>query len=90
MIQNLTSKLMIEDNQLKQIDMYDSIRALRIYITLSLEQRDHFTIMRKKMIDSVKRFMATKIILKQAYVYFNIYMLKSTFFGVGLIEINDK
>ena len=42
------------------------------------------------MIDSIKKLMAMKITLYQVYVYFNMYMLKSVFFGAAIIEINKK
>ena len=42
------------------------------------------------MIDLVKKLVAMKIIPHQAYVYFNMYILKSIFFGVAIIEINEK
>ena len=46
--------------------------------------------MREKLIDSVKKLMMTKITPNQAYVYFNMYMLKSMFFSTGMIKINER
>ena len=46
--------------------------------------------MREKLINSVKKLMLTKITLQQAYIYFNMYMFKSIFFGIGMIKINKR
>ena len=50
---------------------------------------DQFSIMWCKMITSITKLMSTDINLFQAYVYFNIYMLKSVFFSYTVVYLDD-
>ena len=42
-----------------------------------------------KIVTSVKKLMNTELTPYQTYMYFNMYMLKSVFFGGGVIELNQ-
>ena len=57
---------------------------------LKLEWIDQFVIMRKKMITSITKLMNTDINPYQAHVYFNMYMLKSIFFGCAVVHLTNK
>lgn len=43
--------------------------------------------MRRKLIESIKKLMRTELTSHQVHVYFNIYMLKSVFFGCGVVSL---
>ena len=46
--------------------------------------------MKQKIIESVKKLISTKLNATQEFVYFNIYLWKSAYFGGVSIKINNK
>ena len=73
-----------------QIDIKDHIRILGVMITPSLNWTSQFELMQKKMDESVTKLMATSINTQQAYLYFNIYLVTSVYFSVGIIELYNQ
>ena len=87
-IQDYESNMTINSNKIKQLEAAKSVRALGVYLTPSLQQKDQFEVMQQKMVTSIKKSMNTELTPYQTHVYFNIYILKSVFFGRGVIELN--
>jgi len=46
--------------------------------------------MRKKAYKSIIKLMSKNMRMDQAYLYFNIYFMISVYFGLGIIELNEK
>ena len=42
------------------------------------------------MANSVKKLMATEMIVYQVYIYFNIYLIRNIFFRCGVVDITEK
>jgi len=63
---------------------------LGVFITPSLSWKSQFEHIRKKMNESVTKLMATSITTQQAYLYFNIYLISSVYFGAEIISLNKK
>ena len=75
---------------LKQISVEQSIRSLELYMSLSLSLKDHFTIIREKIIKGITKLMRTAMMLYQIHVYFNMYILRSVFFRCAIVELIEK
>ena len=56
---DILCEIIIGDKTITQVSIQNSIQALGVQITLSLEWKDQFSIMRKKMIKSIKKLMRT-------------------------------
>ena len=46
--------------------------------------------MREKTVESVRKLMNTEIKNWQVHTYFNVYVVKSVFFGCGIISLTDE
>jgi hypothetical protein len=46
--------------------------------------------MKTKLKDSIKQVVNTLILHYQAYIYFNMYMVKSVFFGIAIFKLTAK
>ena len=54
-------------------------------MNLELKWNDQLDIMLDKLKSNIKKIMAMDISPFQAYIYFNTYMLKSIYFGTGVM-----
>ena len=68
----------------------DSVRTLGVYMYLVLTWKTQFEVMRKKLHTSITKLMATDMNAHQAAVYYNVCMIKSVFFGCGVITISES
>ena len=89
-IRTLNAQLEVHNKVIEIVDISKSTRTLDVHITFSLNQKDQFEVMRKKLYISIIKLMTTDINLYQAVVYYNAYMIKSMYFGCGIIELSDR
>ena len=61
-----------------------------MYINPSLNFTNQFIIIKQKIANSVKKLIAIEITAYQAYIYFNMYLIRSIFFGYRVVSITDK
>ena len=61
-----------------------------MHINPSLSWDDQFEVMQKKMHISITKMMNTDVNEYQPAVYYNVYMIKSVFFGCGIVELNEQ
>ena len=89
-IMQLEAKIEVHGEQIQLIDVKQSTRTLGVHLTPALNWTGQFEVMRKKLNQSITKIMNMDINSFQACVYFNTYMIKSVFFGCGVIELNQK
>jgi len=68
----------------------ESTRILGVHINPSLSWNDQFEVMRKKLHILITKMMNTDVNTYQAAVYYNVYIIKSIFFGCGIVELNEQ
>ena len=61
-----------------------------MHLTPALSWKGQFEVMRAKMHKSITKIMNMDINSYQALVYYNIYMIRSVFFGCGVIELHPR
>ena len=86
-IEQITAELVVHGEEIKQIDILESTRILGVHITLSLNWKSQFEVMRRKMDSSVSKLVCISINPFQAAIYYNAYMIKSVYFGYGIVEL---
>ena len=69
----------VHNDKMKQIEIKEVIRILRVYFSPTLKWTDQFLVIREKMIELVKKLILTELQSYQCHIYFNIYLLKSVF-----------
>ena len=80
----------VYSEKLTELKCDETIRALGIYINPSLKQEKQFTIMKQKMLQSIAKIMNTNMNTYQIHIYFNMYLVRSVFFGSRIISLNEK
>ena len=90
MIKNVKCEIDINQMSLKQISVEKSIRSLGLHMLPSLSWKDHFTIIREKIIKGIIKLMRMAIKPYQIHVYFNMYILTSVFFRCTTVELMEK
>lgn len=55
----------------------------------NLGWNEQFKEMRRKLVESIKKLMRTQIETYQVHAFFNTYMLKSVFFGCGVVRLSQ-
>ena len=81
---------MVHREKISSVEPSISTRTLGVYINPLLCWKGQFEVMRKKLYILIIKLMNTDINLYQAVVYYNIYMIKSVYFGYGIVELNNK
>ena len=78
-------KIKIHNEQIRQYSYDESFRILGVYMSLNLSWQEQFNKMKEKMTISIKKVIATEMNIHQAHIYFNMYILKSVYFGCRVI-----
>ena len=86
----MSAHLEVHNKIFEMENIHQSIRTLGVHITPTLEWKGQFEVMRKKLHVSITKLMATDINPYQAAIYYNTYMIKSVYFGCGIIELTNK
>ena len=89
-IERVDTKIFVHGQEIKQLEINESTRTLGVHLSPSLCWKGQFEVMRKKLHESITKIMNIDINPYQASVYFNVYMIKSVFFGCGVINLNEK
>jgi len=74
--------------KLKQLGTKDTIRILGLFMNPSLRWDKQYKVMLDKLKQSITTLMSSKINAFQAFIYFNMYMMHSMYFGYCAININ--
>ena len=67
-----------------------STRTLGVYINPSLCWKSQFEMMKRKLQISITKLVNTDINPYQAALYYNAYMIKSVYFGCGIVDLSEK
>ena len=86
----LNATIVVHGETIKAIDVSQSTRTLGVHLNPAISWKGQFEVMRKKMNTSITKMMNMEINSYQAAMYFNVYMIKTVFFGCGIVELNDK
>ena len=89
-IVRLDANIKVHGERIKSIDVHASTRTLGVHLTPALSWKGQFEVMRKKINLSICKIINMDINSYQVYIYFNVYMIKSVFFGYGVIELNSR
>ena len=79
-IVQINTKLEVHQTNIVIINDHESIRILGVYLNLALNWKGQFEVMKKKMHQSIIKFMSLDVNNYQAAIYFNMYIIKSMFF----------
>ena len=74
--------------KLKQLGTKDTIRILGLFMNPSLRWDKQYKVMLDKLKQSITALMSSKINTFQAFIYFNMYMMRSMYFRCYMIDIN--
>ena len=85
-------KVTLEVNRKKitKLNSGDAIRTLGIYMYPSLKWDKQFYIIVKKALEAISKLTNTTIQSHLVFLYFNIYLIKSMYFGYGIISLTDE
>ena len=89
-IERIDTEIVVHGQEIKQLAVDESTRTLGVYLNPTLCWKGQFEIMRKKLHDSITKMMNIELNPYQASVYYHVYMIKSVFFGCGVIQLNEK
>ena len=89
-IVQLEATIEVHKEVIKIIDVHQSTITLGVFMNPALTWKGQFEVMRKKINDSIIKLKNMDINSYQASVYYNIYLIKTVYFGCGIIELNDK
>jgi len=68
-----------------QIKSTEIIRALEVYINPSLTWDKQFKIMKDRTKQSITKLINIDVNTQQVYLYFNMYLIRSVYFGCSII-----
>jgi len=89
-IEEIESEIHTYGKKVKRVKIEKSSKTLGVYITLTLIWKSQFEHMKKKLIQEILKLLQIDLNHHQAGVYYNIYMLMSTYFGSRVIDLNEK
>ena len=89
-IKNINKKMIIHDRELKQLQPEDTERMLGIYMNPALKNNKQFLIIKEKLLESIIKLMRIEMNAFQAFIYFNMYMVRSVYFGTGIMDISQS
>ena len=89
-IENTANKLTVHGKDVEQLKVEHSVRTLGVWMSPYLMWNDQFEVMRKKMYESARKLMNAEIKTWQVHIYFHIYVIKSVFFGCGVVNLSDE
>ena len=89
-IKQVETKLFVHGERIVCVEPTKSTGTLGVHINPLLSWDDQFEVMRKKLHISITKMINTDVNAYQAAVYYNVYMIKSVFFGCGIVELNEQ
>ena len=89
-IENAKNTLKVHGKEVEQLQVNKSVRTLGAWMAPSLEWKGQFEVMRNKLLESMRKLINKEIKMWQVHVYYHIYMIKSVFFGYGVVKLNEK
>ena len=82
--------LTVHETKVKQLKVNECARTLGVTMGPSIQWKSQFEVMRRKLNESVRKLMNSELKTWQVHIYFNIYLVKSVFFGCGIVELNER
>jgi hypothetical protein len=89
-IVQMEATIEVHEEIIKIIDVNQSTRTLGVFMTPALTWKGQFETMRKKMHESIVKIMNMDVNSYQASIFFNIYLIKTVYFGCGIVVLNEK
>lgn len=80
------NRLSAHEKQVKQMKIDECVHTLGVIMGPSLKWTNQFLKMKEKTVESVRKLMNTELKAWQVHVYFNMYVIKSVFFGCGVVS----
>ena len=80
-------EIWLNGRKLMEINPKESQRTLGVFMNPQLKWEKQFEAMKEKMCRAMSRLKGTSISIANAYVFFNMYLIKQVYFGCGIIEL---
>jgi len=84
------AEIAVRDEKIKSIPINEATRTLGVHINPALSWKTQFEKMREKLNKSIIKFMCMDINPYQAAIYYNTYMIKSVYFGCGIVKLESN
>ena len=89
-IEQIEVNIKIKNQEIEQINVYETTRTLGVYVTPALEWKTQFEVLRKKVVDAMGKVMNTHLTYQQTSMYYNLYMLANVYFRCGIMKLHEK
>ena len=86
----IQTKLVIQNDQLKQNSIQESVKTLGVKINPELTWSNQFEMMREKLIRAMSKLKSTPISVENAYIFVNMYLINQVYFGAGIMSLTRK
>ena len=86
--EDILIKVKIDDKILEQKPIIKQVRTLGVHLSPSIKWNTQFMVMIEKIISAVSKLKQMTINPHLTYLAFNIYMMKSVYFGCGIVELS--
>ena len=89
-IKNVEKELEINNIKLTQTNVQESVKTLGVHMSPTLSWIKQYEMMKEKMHKAMSKLRSTPITIANAYVYFNMYLITSVYFGCRVLTLNPK
>ena len=89
-IHNKVAEITINGRTIKQIEVDKVERTLGVQLSLSLKWDKQYEKIMEKMSQAIIKLQKTVVEVGLIYLYFNAYLLKSVFFGCGVVNLSNE
>jgi len=89
-IKQIRAKISIENDEIEQLPIHQSIKSLGIWMEPSMSWEKQFASMKEKLREAISKLNNTPMNSRNAYLYYNMYLIKKVYFGCGIIRITRK
>jgi len=89
-IKQMKADIVVHNERIESVPINEATRTLGVHINPALSWKSQFEVMRTKLNKSITNFMRMDVNPYQAAVYYNTYMIRTVYFGCGIMTLDPK
>jgi len=89
-IKEINETITLNEKNLKQKSVKESVKSLGVYMNPSLTWVRQFEMIKEKMYRVMSKLRSTLLSVRNTYVFFNMYLITQVYFGYRIIELIPK